>query len=73
MRDEGRTENLLALMAPEIVQGFSFKLAASHDALRILAIDHLPDFSNRRTWREFFAEPRQAGATPDALHGNRLK
>jgi hypothetical protein len=55
---------------PEIVKGFSAKVAVGNDALGVGAVDHLPQFPDRCVLGKILAEESlKTPAAPDALHG----
>ena len=67
-------ENFAPPIRPELVQGFAAPCPGVDHALRILAIDQLPGFTDARALRQaFLVKLLELAPAPDALHEQRLK
>jgi hypothetical protein len=62
------------MTAPEFVEGFSLQWTFMNDALGLGAIDHFPEFPDRRTMGKGFAKQGlEAMSPPDTFHRERFK
>jgi len=69
-----RAEDLLAMVVPEFVEGFSLERTAMHDALRLGPVHHLPEFTNRYAVGDRFAKKSlKTVSSPNAFHGEWFK
>ena len=69
-----RSEDLLTLGVPELMQGSSTQRTIVDHALGVLAIDDFPGFPDWHALRKKLAvEDFEAPTTPDALHSERFE
>ena len=68
------SEDLLPVVGPKLVQGFSLEGAEVYHALGLFPVNHLPEFPYCGAVGKWLAEQGLHPVTsPEAFHGQRLK